>query len=117
LTLYMALLIAAITAGVLLPKVVPAVIGVGDQLDHGRWHDFLELLPAAILAALTAVTALGSHPERGVRPVVLVAVIAAAAITVVYRALGSWRRRRGMPVHGRPEDLPPVGRPDPRPRE
>jgi branched-subunit amino acid transport protein len=76
-------LIAAVAAGVLLPKAVPAAL-VGRR-PGGRVERFLSLLPAALLGGLAVSGALGGGPGLRPRPAVVLAVVAAAVITAVTR--------------------------------
>ena len=78
---------AAVAAGVLLCKALPAV-AVGTRLDD-RVARFLALLPAATLAALLVVTVAGSGTGR-LRWEVLAAVVVAAAVAAL--------TRRGLPA-------------------
>lgn len=88
-----AALIAAVAAGVLLPKVAPAAL-VGGSVD-GRTERFLRLLPAALLGGLAVVAAIGGGPGLRPRPATIAAVVAAAAIMAVTRRglvamIGGW---------------------------
>lgn len=76
-------LIAAVVAGVLLPKALPAAIVGGSMV--GAWERFLRLLPAATLAALAALTTLKGDGGLVVRPQVLMAVGVAAAVAAITR--------------------------------
>jgi branched-subunit amino acid transport protein len=73
---------AAVAAGVLLCKALPAV-AVGARLDD-RVARFLALLPAATLAALLVVTTAGSGTGR-LRWEVLAAVVVAAGVAALTR--------------------------------
>ena len=89
----LAALIAAVAAGVLLPKAAPAAL-LGGRVG-ARAGRFLGLLPAALLGGLTAVSVLGGGPGLRLRPAVLLAVSAAVAIAAVTRRglaamLGGW---------------------------
>jgi branched-subunit amino acid transport protein len=80
---HLAAVTAAITAGVLLPKAVPAAL-VGGRFPP--WASrFLRLLPVAILGALVVVTMLG--PGRAAVPgwPVVLGVTAATVVAVVTR--------------------------------
>lgn len=57
-----AALIAAVAAGVLLPKALP-VLAVSGQIVK-RFQGFLDVLPCATLAALAGVLALGPHAHQ-----------------------------------------------------
>ena len=76
-------LIGAVALGVLLPKALPAAL-VGGRVG-GRMARFLALLPVALLAGLTVVSALGAGGGLRPRPPVLVAVAVALALAVVTR--------------------------------
>ena len=88
-----ALAILAVAAGVLLPKALPAALPSSRASGNSRWRQLLELLPPAILGALTALTALGGRPGPALRLPVVLAVAAAVVLA------GTWevvrRRRRG----------------------
>ena len=62
-------LIAAVAAGVLLPKAAPAAL-VGGRVDP-RVARFLAMLPAALLGGLAVASALGGGPGLRPRPAVL----------------------------------------------
>ena len=89
-SVHLALVIAALAAGVLLPKAVGPLLApaAGDQRGDGSWQRFLDLLPPVILGSLTAITATGSNP-RHASPWTILAVI---GVVVIATAL--MRRKR-----------------------
>jgi hypothetical protein len=82
-TAHLALVIAVTAAGVLLPKVGPALLT--PARSEGSWAAVLRVLPAATVGALAAVTALGPHAGGRFRPEVAIAAAAAAAGTLAVR--------------------------------
>jgi hypothetical protein len=92
LTAQLVLVIAATAAGVLLPKVVPALLTSGRS--EGWWAAILRVLPAATVGALAAVAALGPSSGGRFRPAAAaVAAVAVAGVLVVRRARGATRRK------------------------
>ena len=81
----LAALVAAVAAGVLLPKALPAVL-IGGTVGR-RTERFLTLLPAALLGGLVAVNALGGGGAAGLHPrlSVIVAVVVAGALAALTR--------------------------------
>lgn len=75
-------LVAILSAAVLLPKAVPAAL-LGPRIGE-RVEGFVGLLPAALLGGLVVVTAAGAAGARP-QPAVLVAVGIAAAMAAVTR--------------------------------
>ena len=82
-TVQLALVIGATVAGVLLPKVGPALFPTARA--EGRWAAVLHVLPAATVGALAAVAALGPHAEGRFRPEVAMAAAVAAVATLALR--------------------------------
>lgn len=88
-----AVLIAAVTAGVLLPKAIPALL-VPSEIPAAV-HRWLDVLPAATLGALTAMAVLSASHEHGSQlgPTALGAVAAAGLVALVARARRRFLRR------------------------
>lgn len=74
---------AAIAAGVLLPKALPAAL-VRSRLDP-RVERFLTLLPAALLAALTAIALLAGGRAAAPSWPAVIGVAAGAAVAAITR--------------------------------
>jgi len=83
----LAAVIAAVTLGVLLPKVLPALLAPRELDRRSRLARTLRSLPAGILGSLTAVTAFGAPPQPGQRWPILVAVGATGLLLIGWRAL------------------------------
>jgi len=98
-TVQLALVIGATAAGVLLPKVGPALLTTARA--EGSWAAVLRVLPAGTVGALAAVAALGPHAAGRFRPEVAITAAVAAAATLALRRF----RKRSDPVP------PPSGRP------
>jgi branched-subunit amino acid transport protein len=88
------LAIIAVAAGVLLPKALPAALPSERPL-FGRLRHWFDLLPPAILAALTTVTMLGGHPPHTTSRAVIIG-------GLLGLALGSVRRFRALRRGGKP---------------
>jgi branched-subunit amino acid transport protein len=89
----LAAVIAAVTAGVLLPKAVPAALA--GRSVGGRVERVLAMLPAALLGGLAVTSLLGAGPGwRPSLPVAIGMAVAAAIMAVTRRTLvamiGGW---------------------------
>jgi hypothetical protein len=92
-TFQLVLVTAAIAAGVLLPKALPALLASGRT--DGWWGAAVRLLPAGTVGGLAALAGLGPGTGARVRPEVAAASAAALAGALLLRSLRARRERSG----------------------
>lgn len=87
-----AVLIAAVAAGVILPKALPAMLAPSQvSAPVRRW---LDALPATTLGALTAMAVLSASHGARLDPVALGAVCLAGVVVLTGHVRRVWLRRR-----------------------
>jgi hypothetical protein len=92
-TVQLALVTAAIAAGVLLPKALPALLASGRT--DGWWGVAVRLLPAATVGGLAALAGIGPGAGARVRPEVAAVWAAALAGALLLRWVRARRERSG----------------------